>query len=173
MATGCITTPLCPSNMAWPEKKSRFGCLLWPDQWLTHTVHSFMVWKGCNGLTVAWSTFHEWLPEVWPRHVPDKCCVWWEVCTIFTFGFSHTNKPIFRCFLQVWKLFPSNLSSALELLKMECGVTDGLVAAAKDTPFLFRLATGQHKYYSAAWNRYGHHEEKTEESFQTISANFS
>lgn len=42
MATGCITTPLCPSNMAWPEKKA--DSVAYSDLtsgWLTLYTHSW------------------------------------------------------------------------------------------------------------------------------------
>lgn len=163
MATGCITAPFV-SQQHGVTGKLRFGCLHCPDQRLTNTVHSFMVREGCNRPTVAWSTLHKRLPRVQPRHALDfnKCAVWWDVCVCVCIQPNNLNQ-YFRVSSKVWKLFPSKQSSTLEPLKMECGVKDGLVAAAKNTPFLFHLATGWHKYYSAASNRYGDHEEETEQ----------
>lgn len=128
-----------------------------------------MVREGCNAPTVAWSTFRERLPRVLSRHALDfnKSSVY----SIYVRIQPNNSNQYFSLSSQVWKLFPSKPPSALELLKMECGVNGRFGSRRAHTPFLFHLATGRHKYYSAS-NRYGDHEEEAEEQLKTISANF-
>lgn len=146
MATGCITAPLCLSNMVWPENEDLLAHFDRTSGWLKLYTHS---WSD-RVVTVWRLAFSKWLPT---SLVPTRAgsCVRWEMCAIFIFGIQKkTFKPIFECFFQVWKLSFSSPSSTPELLKMEKGVMGSSVVDAKNITFLFHLATGWHKYYDTA-----------------------
>lgn len=125
IATGCITTP-CASQQHGVTGKLRFGCLRWPDQRLTNTVHSFMVRHGCNGpvgclVNVPWATAKG--PAQARAGLQQVLCVvkLRVLYSIYVCIQPKNLKPYFSLSSQVWKLFLSEPSSTLQLLKMELG----------------------------------------------------
>lgn len=170
MASGCITGPFV-SQQHGVTGKLRFCCLHWRDQWLTNTVHSFMVREGCNGLTVARLTFHERLPGVLSRHVPTSTSALCgeSVYSIYVCMQPNNSNQYFSLSSTSVEIISKQAILHPGVSKDEMWSNGQFTSHWANTPFLFHLATRRH---STAWNRYGDHEEETEEQLKPISANF-